>query len=140
MSSSLPFLSMTGVLEFIPAARTHARARDFVLKTLNSRFIQSCINFNQANRLFHCFKLFYHLTVFPDERVSFDTHYNSTIQNASGDAQELLTLTQRLAAEKEEMAERHRDETKAFDTQLVMQIDQKVPFEQRLAQYCLAYF
>ena len=67
--------------------------------------------------------------LFSDERLSFDAHYNSTIQAASGDAKELLTLTQKLAKEKDEMTQRHAEATKAFDTQLVMQIDQKVIFK-----------
>ncbi len=67
------------------------------------------------------------ILIFIDEKRDFESKYQSTICDAkSDDPDDILTLTKRLELEKEEMLEKHKDQIKQFDTNLVLQMDQKV--------------
>ena len=62
---------------------------------------------------------------FSDEKQNFKTHYQKTICELS-DESLVLAKTQELDRQKDEMVQRHTEELKKFDTDLILQIDQKV--------------
>ena len=63
--------------------------------------------------------------MFSDEKQNFKVHYQKTICDVT-DQTMVLSKTQELDRQKDDMIQRHAEELKKFDTDLILQIDQKV--------------